>query len=70
MMPVLALLTGLLHPVGLGLALVTLGYAVTLWTYTVMGNSWRMGVNAREKTPWSATARSSGSATRSTCCKS
>jgi protein-S-isoprenylcysteine O-methyltransferase Ste14 len=46
------LLTMLLNPAGLviGLAMVTLGYAGTLWTYAAMGNNWRMGVNARERT--------------------
>jgi protein-S-isoprenylcysteine O-methyltransferase Ste14 len=50
--PGLKLLTPLLHPVGLaiGLVLVTLGYAGTLWTYATMGNNWRMGVNPRERT--------------------
>ena len=46
------LLTGLMHPASLavGLAIVILGYAGTLWTYHAMGNSWRMGVNAQERT--------------------
>ena len=50
--PGLAVLPGLLHPAGLalGLGLVVLGYAGTLWTYAAMGNSWRMGVNTNEKT--------------------
>ena len=48
----LKLLTILLHPAGLviGLAMVILGYAGTLWTYATMGNNWRMGVNAKERT--------------------
>jgi protein-S-isoprenylcysteine O-methyltransferase Ste14 len=48
----LKLLKSLLHPAGLviGLAMVTLGYAGTLWTYATMGNNWRMGVNAKERT--------------------
>jgi protein-S-isoprenylcysteine O-methyltransferase Ste14 len=48
----LAVLPGLFHPAGLalGLGLVVLGYAGTLWAYAAMGNSWRMGVNANEKT--------------------
>jgi protein-S-isoprenylcysteine O-methyltransferase Ste14 len=48
----LKLLTILLHPAGLviGLAMVILGYAGTLWTYAAMGNNWRMGVNAKERT--------------------
>jgi protein-S-isoprenylcysteine O-methyltransferase Ste14 len=33
-----------------GLALVLLGYAGTLWTYAVMGDNWRMGINAEERT--------------------
>jgi protein-S-isoprenylcysteine O-methyltransferase Ste14 len=50
--PGLKLLTILLHPVGLliGVTLVTLGYAGTLWTYVAMGNNWRMGVNSKERT--------------------
>lgn len=50
--PALAVLPGLIHPAGLavGMGLVVLGYAGTLWTYAAMGNSWRMGVNANEKT--------------------
>jgi protein-S-isoprenylcysteine O-methyltransferase Ste14 len=50
--PGLRLLTILLHPLGLliGLTMVTLGYAGTLWSYAAMGNNWRMGVNANERT--------------------
>jgi protein-S-isoprenylcysteine O-methyltransferase Ste14 len=50
--PGLSLLKGLLQPAGLliGLSLVTLGYVGTLWTYAVMGNNWRMGVNSSERT--------------------
>jgi protein-S-isoprenylcysteine O-methyltransferase Ste14 len=50
--PGLSLLTILQNPVGLviGLAMVTLGYAGTLWTYAAMGKNWRMGVNAKERT--------------------
>jgi protein-S-isoprenylcysteine O-methyltransferase Ste14 len=50
--PGLKLLTPFHHPAGLviGLAMVTLGYAGTLWTYATMGNNWRMGVNAKERT--------------------
>jgi len=33
-----------------GLTLVLLGYAGTLWTYAVMGDAWRMGINAEERT--------------------
>jgi protein-S-isoprenylcysteine O-methyltransferase Ste14 len=46
------LLPSLLHPASVvsGLAMVTLGYAGTLWTYATMGNNWRMGVNAKERT--------------------
>ena len=48
----LNLMPGLLHPVGLavGLALVALGYAGTLWTYAALGDTWRIGINANEKT--------------------
>jgi protein-S-isoprenylcysteine O-methyltransferase Ste14 len=50
--PGLKLLAILAHPVSLviGLTMVTLGYAGTLWTYAAMGNNWRMGVNAKERT--------------------
>jgi protein-S-isoprenylcysteine O-methyltransferase Ste14 len=43
---------GLLHPVSLamGLALLGLGYAGTLWAYAAMGPTWRIGINATEKT--------------------
>jgi protein-S-isoprenylcysteine O-methyltransferase Ste14 len=48
----LGLFTGMASPLALvvGLALVGLGYAGTLWTYAAMGTSWRMGVNAEERT--------------------
>jgi len=43
---------GLLHPPLLvaGIALVVAGYAATLWCYVAMGDTWRIGVNAQEKT--------------------
>ena len=43
---------GLLHPVvlALGILFVVLGYAATLWAYGAMGNTWRIGINAKEKT--------------------
>lgn len=42
----------LVHPVGcaLGMIMMVAGYLGTLWCYTAMGNSWRMGVNRAEKT--------------------
>lgn len=42
----------LLGPVGfgLGVALIVLGYAGTLWTYASMGDAWRIGVNPKERT--------------------
>ncbi len=42
----------LLHPAALvaGLALVLAGYAGTLWCYAAMGDTWRIGVNRKEKT--------------------
>ena len=42
-----------LSPAGLvaGLVFVALGYAGTLWCYTALGDAWRIGVNAQEKTP-------------------
>lgn len=50
--PVLHLIPSLLHSAGLalGLALVALGYAATLWSYVAMGNTWRIGINTKEKT--------------------
>jgi protein-S-isoprenylcysteine O-methyltransferase Ste14 len=33
-----------------GIALVVGGYACTLWCYAAMGNTWRIGINAKEKT--------------------
>ena len=50
--PGLALWPGLLHLMSLavGLALVVLGYAGTLWTYAAMGDTWRIGINPNEKT--------------------
>ncbi len=33
-----------------GLAMIILGYGGTLWSYHVMGNSWRMGVKEQERT--------------------
>lgn len=39
--------SNLLHPAGLalGLALISAGYAGTLWCYAVMGDHWRMGID-------------------------
>jgi protein-S-isoprenylcysteine O-methyltransferase Ste14 len=34
----------------IGIVLVVGGYACTLWCYAAMGNTWRIGVNANEKT--------------------
>jgi protein-S-isoprenylcysteine O-methyltransferase Ste14 len=34
----------------LGIALIVLGYAGTLWCYSVMGNAWRIGIDQKEKT--------------------
>lgn len=50
--PGLTLWPILLHPVSLalGLALVVLGYAGTLWTYAAMGDTWRIGIDPKEKT--------------------
>ena len=49
--PALDLFPVLVHPVSfvLGLALVGLGYAGTLWAYAAMGNAWRIGIDAKEK---------------------
>lgn len=48
----LSLFSALLQPVGLtsGLALAVLGYAGTLWCYAAMGDTWRIGINKKEKT--------------------
>ena len=48
--PGLRLIKILLHPVSLviGLAIVAIGYAGTLWTYATMGSNWRMGVDPKE----------------------
>jgi protein-S-isoprenylcysteine O-methyltransferase Ste14 len=50
--PGLALWAWLPHPVSLalGLALVGLGYAGTLWTYSAMGDTWRIGIDRQERT--------------------
>ncbi len=41
----------LLHPAGLipGLVLVGAGYAGTLWCYAAMGDTWRIGINRKER---------------------
>jgi hypothetical protein len=50
--PGLTLYPPLVHPAGLaaGLALLVLGYAGTLWSYAAMGQTWRIGIDTREKT--------------------
>ena len=50
--PVSALFPALLNSASLilGLTLVTLGYAGTLWSYAAMGDTWRIGINRKEKT--------------------
>ncbi len=42
----------LFHPVGLvlGMVMLVIGYAGTLWCYSALGNAWRMGVWKRERT--------------------
>ncbi len=49
---VLSPIPSLMHPAGwlLGALLMAAGYAGTLWCYAIMGNTWRMGINRREKT--------------------
>lgn len=49
--PWLGVISGLLHPVGLGIGLILIvaGYAATLWTYAVMGSAWRIGISPQEK---------------------
>jgi len=43
--------TPLMTPLTLafGIALILAGYAATLWCYRAMGDSWRIGVNKKEK---------------------
>ena len=36
--------------VGVGVAAIVAGYAGTLWCYSAMGDTWRIGVNRNEKT--------------------
>ena len=50
--PVWSLSPALLNPWSLafGFMLAVLGYAGTLWCYHAMGNTWRIGINAKEKT--------------------
>jgi len=47
----LGFIAPLYHPLGLalGLALVVAGYVATLWTYAIMGSSWRIGIGPEEK---------------------
>ena len=47
-----AVIPALAHPAGLalGILMMMLGYAGTLWCYVAMGSAWRMGVNRTEKT--------------------
>ena len=46
------LLPALLHPavLALGLALIVLGYAGTLWAYAAMGDTWRIGISNKDTT--------------------
>jgi protein-S-isoprenylcysteine O-methyltransferase Ste14 len=50
--PGVAFFSALLNPLLLagGVALVIAGYAGTLWCYAAMGNTWRIGINTKEKT--------------------
>jgi len=49
--PWLQVVHSLLHPVGfaLGVLLTAAGYAGTLWCYASMGDTWRIGINRRER---------------------
>jgi protein-S-isoprenylcysteine O-methyltransferase Ste14 len=51
--PWLQIVPSLLHPVGfaLGILMTAAGYAGTLWCYAAMGDTWRIGINRREKNP-------------------
>ena len=55
--PGLSPMLWLISPVSLvaGLGLLSLGYAGTLWAYSAMGNTWRMGINPGEKHTSSST---------------
>lgn len=50
--PWLEWMTVLVHPLGavVGMLLLALGYAGTLWSYFAMGDTWRIGVNVKERT--------------------
>ena len=51
-LPVFSFIMLLFHPIGipLGIFLAVCGYAGTLWCYSVIGDSWRIGVNKNERT--------------------
>jgi protein-S-isoprenylcysteine O-methyltransferase Ste14 len=51
-LPPFEFLPALVNRVGLvsGILLVVLGYAGTLWCYSIMGDAWRMGIDRNEKT--------------------
>jgi protein-S-isoprenylcysteine O-methyltransferase Ste14 len=50
-LPWLVIVPSLVHPLSsaLGMIMMAAGYAGTLWCYAAMGNTWRMGVNRKEK---------------------
>jgi protein-S-isoprenylcysteine O-methyltransferase Ste14 len=50
--PGTAIIPPLVHPScrALGIIMMVVGYAGTLWCYAAMGNAWRMGINRAEKT--------------------
>jgi protein-S-isoprenylcysteine O-methyltransferase Ste14 len=47
-----AVVPSMVHPVGtaLGVFMMGVGYAGTLWCYKAMGNAWRMGIDRKAKT--------------------
>jgi protein-S-isoprenylcysteine O-methyltransferase Ste14 len=51
-LPWAGIISSWVHPASLvfGLALMTTGYAGTLWCYAAMGNAWRMGVDRTDQT--------------------
>jgi protein-S-isoprenylcysteine O-methyltransferase Ste14 len=51
-MVIFSFISPLFHPFGiiLGILLAVCGYTGTLWCYSTLGNSWRIGINKNERT--------------------